>query len=402
MSNLIFGRNQSFGRHRFAAPVKRIAAVVIDYPFIDGHFAIDFYNPQGQKTAAIVSDARNSPLINAEFKLDTNGCANFTFNLKRDHGIAVAYSQRIDIRLFGDVQPWYSGYILTRPIIGTTEDIWEYSGYGFFQQLEYVIVNRTYKNVEISQIAKSIITTDIEPGTNARYNASKIYSTGYTASSIIFDYATGKDCLKQLSEFAANYVYGVDEYRDVFFKPLNTEINENSRFWVGYHVEKFVPEEDVSTVINYVYVQGGTLDDGGSNIMYQTSDAASIATYGKRAAVLSIPSAYAETDAKRWGDNELNKAKDPKRTAKVEGIHNRIAARNIRPDGMARITTFDGKASYDYPIQKIAYKLSGEGIVMTMELGEYTKGLDQIILKMTRDAKDAELLQRGNNTQLKT
>lgn len=402
MSNIMFGRSQRFGRCRFAAPIRRVGAVVIDYPKIDGHFVIDFYNRQGQRTARVVSDEKASPLINAEFKLDTNGCANFTFKLKRDHGIEVAYNQRIDIRLFGGNQPWYSGYIMTRPIAGTTEDVWEYSGYGFFQQLEYVIVNKKFTGTEISQVARDIITGDIEPNTAVRYNSSKIYSTGYTASSLTFDYATGKDCLKQLSEFAANYIYGVDEYREVYFKPLNTEINENSRFWVGYHIEKFIPEEDISTVINYVYVQGGTLDDGGSNIMYQTSDAASIATYGKRAAVLSIPSAYAETDAKRWGDNELNKAKDPKRTAKVEGIHNRIAARNIRPDGMARITTFDGKASYDYPIQKVAYKLSGEGIVMTMELGEYTKGIDQIILKMTRDAKDAELLQRGNNTQLKT
>lgn len=402
MSNLMFGRSQRFGLHRFAAPVKRVAAVVIDYPFIDGHFAIDLYNRQGQKTASIVSDAKDSPLISAEFKLNTNGCADFTFKLGRGHGIAVDYNQRIDIRLFGDNQPWYSGYILTHPIAGTTEDVYEYSGYGFFQQLEYVVVNKKYTATEISQVARDIITGDIEPNTAVRYNSSKIYSTGYQASNLTFDYATGKDCLKQLSEFAANFIYGVDEYRDVYFKPLNREINENSRFWVGYHIEKFIPEEDVSTVINYVYIQGGTLDSGGSNIMYQAGDTASMAVYGKRSAVLSIPSAYAETDAKRWGDNELNKAKDPKRTAKVDGISKEVVRRNIRPDGMARITSFDGKSSYDYPIQKVAYKLSNEGIVMTMELGEYTKGIDQIILKMTRDAKDAELLQRGNNSQLKT
>lgn len=400
MSNIMFGRNVRFGRYRFAAPVKRAGAVVIDYPLIDGHYVIDFYNSEGQRTATVGPDATDSPLISAEFTLDANGCADFTFVLRRDHGIAIDYNQRIDIRLFGDGQPWYSGYILTRPIEGTTEETWEYSGYGYFQQLEYVIVNRSYKNTEISAISRDIIMRDIEPGTGARYNASKIYSTGYTASSVKFDYATAKDCLKQLSEFAVNYRYGVDEYRDVFFRPLITEINEESRFWVGYHVEKFVPEEDVATVINYVYVQGGNLDSGGSNIMYETSDADSIAKYGKRAAVLSIPSAYADSDAQRWGDNELSKAKDPKRTAKVEGIHNEVAKRNIRPEGMARITTADGTKSYDYPIQKVTYKLSSEGIVMTMELGEYVKGIDQIILKMTRDAKNAELLQRGNNAQL--
>lgn len=400
MANIMFGRNVRFGRYRFAAPMKRAGAVVIAYPYIDGHIAIDFYNSEGQRTATVVSDAKNSPLVEAEFSLNNNGCAGFTFVLQRDHGIETAYNQRIDIRLFGNSQPWYSGYILTRPVAGTTEKTWEYTGYGYFQQLEYVIVNKSFTNTEISRIARDIITTDIEPGTGARYNASKIYSTGYMASGLTFDYATAKDALKQLSEFAANFIYGVDEYRDVYFKPLVTEINENSRIWVGFHIEEFVPEEDVSTVVNYVYVQGGTLDSGGSNIMYECSDAESIAKYGKRAAVLSIPSAYAEGDAKRWGDNELDKAKVPKRTAKVDKIRKQIARRNIRPEGMARITTADGTASYDYPIQTVTYKISGKGIEMTMELGEYTKGLDQIILKMTRDAKNAELLQRGNNSQL--
>lgn len=400
MSNIMFGRSVRFGRYRFAAPVKRVGAVVIDYPVIDGHYVIDFYSPEGQRTASIGPDAKDSPLIEAEFKLDNNGCADFTFVLDKNHGVDIRYNQRIDIRLFGDYKPWYSGYILTRPVEGTTEETREYTGYGYFQQLEYVIVNKSYTKTEISSIARDIIIGDIEPGTGARYNASKIYSTGYTASSVGFDYAAAKDCLKQLSEFAVNYIYGVDEYRDVYFKPLITEINEGSRFWVGYHIEKFVPEEDTSTVINYIHVQGGTLDSGGSNIMYECSDAESIAKYGKRAAVLSIPSAYAKSDAERWGDNELDKAKDPKRTAKVEDIHNRIAKRNIRPEGMARITAADGKASYDYPIQKVTYKLSGQGIVMTMELGEYTKDFSDIILKLTRDAKNAEMLQRGNNAQL--
>lgn len=400
MANIMFGRNIRFGRHRFATPIKRVGAVVIDYPLIDGHFAIDFYNSGGQRTATIASDAKNSPLVEAEFKLTTNGCAEVEFTLKPNHGIPIDYSQRIDIRLFGDSQPWYSGYILTQPVAGTTSETWEYSGYGFFQQLEYALVTRNFKNTEISRIAQTIITGDIESGTAARYNAGKIYNTGYTASSISFDYTTAKEALKQLSEFAANYIYGVDEYRDVYFKPTVTEINENSRFWVGYHVQEFIPEEDVSTVINYVYVQGGTLDSGGSNIMYQCRDDASIARYGKRAAVLSIPSAYADKDAKRWGDNELRKAKDPKRTATVGAIHPEVVKRNIRPEGTARITTFDGKHTYDYPISEVSYKLSKSGITMTMELGEYTKGLDQIILKMTRDAKNTEQLQRGNYAQL--
>ena len=200
---------------------------------------------------------------------------------------------------------------------------------------------------------------------------------------------TAKEALSQLAEFAANFIYGVDETRDVFFKQLITEINENSRFWVGHHIEKFIPEEDIETVVNYVYVQNGD-----SNVVYETSDAASIAAYGLRGAVLTIPSAVENVDAVQWGNSQLASLKDPKRTAKVEGIKPDILRRKIKPEGMARITTYDGSSYYDYPIQKVKYKISSSGITMTMELGEYTKGLDQFILKLTRDVKNAELLQR--------
>mgnify|MGYP000896163116 CR=1 FL=1 len=388
MANLMFGRNAHLGRHRFAAP-KRIGGVAIDYPYIDGHFAVDFYSAGGIRTATLVSDRTDSPVISAEFELNQNGCAQFKLVLNKAHGITIAYNQRIDIRLFGDTQPWYSGYVQVRPIEGTTAETLEYSGYGFYQQCEGVIVNGTYSNKEISQIVRSIVRDYIEPKTGALLALDKIYSTGYTATGLKFDHVTAKDALSQLAEFAANYIHGVDETRDVFFKPLITKINENSRFWVGHHIEKFLPEEDVETVVNYIYVQGGD-----STVVYETSDAASIAAYGMRGAVLTIPSAVEDVDAQRWGNSQLAALKDPQRTAKVDGIKPDILKRKIKPEGMARITTYDGSSHYDYTIQKCKYKISSAGITMTMELGEYTKGLGEYILKLTRDVKNAELLQR--------
>jgi len=389
MANIMFGRNVRLGRYRLASPEKRVGAVVIDYPYIEGHFAVDFYNSEGIRIATFVSDRKDSPVISAEFELNQNGCAQFKLVLAKNHGISIAYNQRIDIRLFGDPQPWYSGYIQVRPVEGTTAETLEYSGYGFFQQCEGVVVTATYENTEISQIVKSIVRAYIEPNTGALYATDKIYSTGYIATGLKFDHVTAKEALSQLAEFAANFIYGVDETRDVFFKPLVTDINENSRFWVGHHIEKFLPEEDVETVVNYVYVQGGD-----STVVYETSDAASIAAYGLRGAVLTIPSAVENVDAVQWGNSQLVTLKDPKRTAKVDGIKPEIVGRKIRPEGLARITTYDGLSNYDYPIQKVKYKISNNGITMTMELGEYTKGLDQFILQLTRDLKNAELLQR--------
>lgn len=402
MPNIMFGRGTRFGKCRFAGSVLQIAGVRIDYPYIDNCFSVTFFSPHGTKTAILSSVRKDSPVLSLSFELAQTGCAGFTLELAKDHGVDIYYGQRVDISLFGSSQPWYSGYIQTKPVAGTTEATFTYTGYGFYGQLEHVIVNREYTEREISEIAADIIREDIDRYTGAHYNESKIYPTGYTASQLSFDYATAKDALKQLSEFAVNYLYGVDEYRDIFFRPMLTRINEDSRLWVGYHIQKFLPEEDVETVVNYIYVQGGALDDEGSNIMYQCSDADSIAAYGKRAAVLSIPSAIREEDATRWGDTQLDRLKDPQRTAKIDTIAKEIARRNIRPEGMARITSGDGSFSYDYPIQKVKYKASGKGIIMTMELGEYTKDYDTYMLKILRDVKNEELLSRANTKAIVT
>lgn len=402
MVNIMFGRGTRFGKIRFAGTVRQIAGVHIEYPFIDNCFTVEFYSRDGIKTAVLTSLQKDFPVISLEFELAQTGCAGFSLTLAKTHGVDIFYGQRVDISLFGDKKPWYSGYIQTKPVEGTTEDVYKYSGYGFYSQLEHVIVNREYFNREISDIAADIVREDIDRYTGAHYNESKIYTTDYRASQLAFDYCTAKEALKQLSEFAVNFLYGVDEYRDVFFRPMVTRINEDSRLWVGYHIQKFIPEEDVETVVNYVYVQGGALDDEGSNIMYQCSDADSIAAYGKRAAVLSIPSAVKEEDAGRWGDNQLDRLKDPQKTAKVDVIAKEIARRNIRPEGMARITTADGSFSYDYPIQTVKYKVSGKGVIMTMELGEYTKDYDSYMLKLLRDVKNEELLSRANTKAIVT
>ena len=135
MANFIFGKKR-FGRRSFASLIRHVGGVVVDYPYIPGHVAIDFYDASGIKTDSIVSDMAESPLMSVEFELNQNGCAQFNFKLKADHSITIAYNQRIDIRLFGDPQPWYSGYVQTRPVTGTTEPIWEYTGYGYFGQIE--------------------------------------------------------------------------------------------------------------------------------------------------------------------------------------------------------------------------------------------------------------------------
>lgn len=105
-----------------------------------------------------------------------------------------------------------------------------------------------YLSDEISEIVSEIARqAELKSGLN--YNRNLLINTNYTASRIQFDGVTAKDALKQLSDFAIDYVYGVDEYRRLFFRPRNREVNEQARFWVGEHLNSFEPQEDAEKFI---------------------------------------------------------------------------------------------------------------------------------------------------------
>lgn len=91
----------------------------------------------------------------------------------------------------------------------------------------------------VSDIARQ---AELKAGLN--YSSNLLINTNYIASRIQFDGVTAKDALKQLSDFAIDYVYGVDEYRRLFFRPRNREVNEQARFWVGDHQGSFEPVDD--------------------------------------------------------------------------------------------------------------------------------------------------------------
>lgn len=401
MSNFLLSRG-FLGRHMLAGTVSSAGVIVVDYPEMSSDMAVVIYDSAGQKQTIIGGDIGESPLVSMEFEIVTTGCGAFTMVLDRNNSLGLSYNQRIDIFLFGNQVPWYSGYVVTRPLPGTTADTYAYTGFGFFNQLEKVLVNKVYENAEISSIVNDLMTSLIEPKTDIVYKATKIYATDYTASKIRFDQQNAKDVLKTLAEFATDYVYGVDERREFFFRPLNRLINENSRFWAGHHVTKFLPEEDINSVINFFYVKYGKLDSGGQNIYPDPFfDSASQEAYGLREGEpQSMPSAIEDADVVRWGQSRLDVLKKPKRTAEVDGFAADVVRRNIKPDGMARITTADGLYSYEYPIKSVKYKISGDGIVMSMQLGDYSPRLDHYVAQLIADAKNAELLQQLNNVQL--
>ncbi|MEG2568741.1 MAG: hypothetical protein RSA84_21290, partial [Acinetobacter sp.] len=301
-----------------------------------------------------------------------------------------------------------SGYIITRPVIGTTDDTFNFTGHGFYNLLDKVFIFKTYENMEVSKIVADIA-KQIETKAGLTYNSNKIINVAYNVTKIEFNGVSAKEALKQLTDFAIDYVYGVDEYRQLYFRPRNNEINEQARFWVGQHISKYSPTWNVEKIVNRAYIKGAAVDVEGEQWLATVEDAASQAEYGIQEAVWSLPSAYSTADAGRWGLNQIEKYKEPVKSAKVSDVileypkpDGSFFVRKLSTQGQAAITDLDGNR-YDYPITKLKYTISGtDGIKLEMELGEQSFKIDKYFANLDRSAKAAEALQAAATKQLKT
>ena len=279
---------------------------------------------------------------------------------------------------------------------GTTESTYTCKAHGYYNRLESMYLFQTYESMDVADIVRDIA-RQAEKSQDLIYNETKIITAGYTVQKLVFDGTSVKDALKTLADFAVDYVYGVDENRNLYFKPRNGSINEQARLTVGVHIASYVPSWDVSKVVNWARIKGGNINDKGEQWLCTVEDAESQALYGKRQAVWTLPEAQAVEDAERWGANQIAKYKDPVRSAKVTGVQLEYPLRdgtfNVRhmgTDGQAEIRTLSGD-TFAYPINKISYTVSAaKGIAADLQLGEPAFALDRYLLEQERNYKAAE------------
>ena len=271
-----------------------------------------------------------------------------------------------------------------------------------------MVVFADYYNNEVSNIVSEIARqTERKAGLN--YSRNLLINTNYAIARMQFDGVTAKEALKQLSDFAIDYVYGVDEHRRLFFKPRNRDVNEQARFWVAEHLGSYEPTENVEKIYNVLPIKGAAVDDAGEQWLATVEDPESQLRYGIREKVLTLPSAYSAADATRWGANQLQTLAYPVKSAKAKGLQleypladGRFSVRKLWTDGEAVITDRAGIA-HNYPISKLKYTISAnDGIKCDMELGKQPETVDTYLANMDRYAKALELLQSAATKQIKT
>ena len=364
------------------------------------------YNRRDVKIEEIGDDIQKGILGRCTFELIESGCGAFNFELLSKPQNEILHAYRIDIHLFGDTEPWYSGEIIKRPKDGSTSKPYKYSGFGFLNQLKTCKVNQQYNATtfpvaadrEVGAVMDHAMRTFIEPETKIVYSATKIIAAGFTITDINFDRTSAQEAANELANVAQNYQYGVDEDREFFFRPVDTTINADAIRFVGKNIRDFIYKEpNAGKVINEIDVLNGEITDG-SNYIVTVSDAASQASYGKRWGTYYTPISLSLADAERIANYQLSKSKDPEESATLKNVEI-IEQTRITAEGKARVFDKDG-TKYEMYIKKVKYNTSSKGITMDWTLGEIDAPFENEILKLLRNIENQTLLQAANVAQL--
>jgi len=160
----------------------------------------------------------------------------------------VGYRTRVVIRPYFDLTPWFTGFVEKMPKPGQTALPFIFSGFGFYNQLDWVVVTGSYMDWDIGDIVADIISAVVAAQTQILYNPAKIETVGYLIKSIDFDHIRAKDALQMLAEIAQDHEFGVDSDGDFFFRAIETD--ERDWRWSGKHFAQIEIPEDASSVKN--------------------------------------------------------------------------------------------------------------------------------------------------------
>lgn len=327
-------------------------------------FKIKFYDLSDTKLYELGSDVKHGRISEANFELMDFGCGAFSFLLDDDPPFDITYRTRCDIHLYFDEVAWFTGFIQTIPQPGQKKPFL-YSGFGFFEQLDWVTITDDYQTTQLDDIVKDIIQNMVAPNTQIIYNVAKIDDPGYEVADIDFDHIHVKDAIQTLANIAQGWEFGVDNVREFYFREIDTDLAYYH--WAGKHFQHLEIEEDPFSIRNKLYVKGGEIQGTGSNIVGTVQDAASIAAYGLREEIVTAPDILDTADALQWAVILLSEKKDPSIKAKIKNILFDKTKTKITSEGKVRITAHDG-SEYQLKTERITYSVSAAGILGEMEL----------------------------------
>jgi len=359
-------------------------------------FKLVFYDTTQTKVGQLGADVQFGKLSEIEFELMGFGCGAFSFILDSLPAFPVSYRTRVDVHPYFDATPWFSGFVQTVPKPGQRPPF-RYIGFGFFEQLDWVLVTKAYASQEVSVIIKDIVQNTVAPSTQIAYNASKVETTAYTVTSISFDHIKAKDAIQQLANLVSGYEYGVDNSREFYFRAKHTDVHYYH--WAGKQFQEVDLEEDPLAVRNKLYVKSGKIQEDGSNVVGTVSDSGSITTYGLREEVVTAPDVLDSADALEWAAQILAEKKNPKSKGKVANVIVDQTKTKIEASGLIRITAHEGTV-YELPVDRVLYRISKEGILAELDCEQNPHPLEEILTEGIKASGDEQRLSDKRTKEL--
>lgn len=326
-------------------------------------FKLIFYDASDNKLGELGSDIANHLIKEVSFELLESGCGSVSLELTEKPPFSISYRTRVDIFPYFSSDPWYTGFIYDLPKKSSKTKILSYQGFGYYDQLDWVLVSGSWTEKKVSSVIADIIENQVAPKTAIKFNRVKISDSNKSVSSYVADKITAKAAIKKLAEFEPGFIWGVDNFREFFYSLRSNHII--AKLWVGKHCEDFELEESASDIANRLYVKAGAIVSG-SNYLAVVEDSESIASYGTREAIISAPEVQSVSDAIAWGQGQLAERK----LKKITGQATNVFLENMRPieaKGKAIIVDEIGQEK-EMRIVSVSYSIAPTGILANLKL----------------------------------
>jgi hypothetical protein len=208
--------------------------------------------------------------LQTSFSISESGPQDFTLYFSKSVGILK--KDIIKIKIFNSEAYFFTGVVRTIPIDGSTKEEYNYLGFGMYDYIDRLNAGPlAYVTQTIDYILNDIIDSVIVSKTPIQKNATKIIPPNITIATFDANYASLADVLDSLLKIANSeddYICGVDQNNEFFFKPRSEDIK--AVLAVGksglYGIESYEPEDGVEAISTY-YV----LDKDGNYVTTLTS-----------------------------------------------------------------------------------------------------------------------------------
>lgn len=361
-----------------------------------------FYDRDGLLRRVLSSNAQQGYLLGLDWEISDVGCGQCNLKLSEDLGLE--YDWRLDVHLWNQLVPVYSGFLVELPSAGTTERIASYTFVGGYYLLDRVYITGTYSGQSVYGIVADVL-SQASARLPIALNTLKLDSITYsTFGELKFLRTKLTAVLKQLASLAGGYSWGVDSETEFFFQRPTTEVDMHR--WVGKHLETYVAREDYRDVVTRLYIKTGKVrsDLAPTDPLYKTNwlpdfldDAPAQELYKIREGEYSAPSVLNLVDALVAGQVELDRRKAPRRFASVTGMTFDGEVPSVR--GLARIVGRGGQ-ELTYPKKRLRYNVDGSRVKVDLELGDYDPTPGDILGRLAATEAAEQLARQQSQQQL--